>query len=219
MRLGQTISTLLLLLPSTGLDTGIGNEGIGMDREDQREERTGLSVQEMAEENARDRENEMAPPSDRWAVSTPNQGEEKFGHTDREPDQFGGGEKDGDQAAEDGSLREEMAAEVTPPVTQGVGVPTKYPLKGEEVAYREQMESIEKGKEEAEEGGRLLGWSALILSLLSLFFLPVLTASAGIVTGFFAYRGGSRTLGLWAIGIGLFSLIIALIFPPFLARF
>jgi hypothetical protein len=80
------------------------------------------------------------------------------------------------------------------------------------------MESIEERKE-AEEGSLALGWTALVLSLVSLFFLPVLMATAGIVTGFFAYRGGNRTLGLWAIGVGLFSLIVAFFISPFLARF
>lgn len=162
---------------------------------DRNEDRTGFSIQKMAEENAKDRSGgEFAPSAAEPGVST---------H----------GEDEGS------NWQEEVAAEMTPPITQGVRVPSEHSLQGEEVAYREQLDSIEKGKEEAEEGGRLLGWAALVLSLLSLFFLPVLMASAGIVAGFFAYRGGSRTLGLWAIGIGLFSLIISYIFTPFLVRF
>lgn len=64
------------------------------------------------------------------------------------------------------------------------------------------------------EGRTALGWSGIVLSIFSLFFLPVLLAAAGIVTGYFAYRGGARTLGLTAIGVGAFSLIIGLFFAP-----
>jgi hypothetical protein len=69
-------------------------------------------------------------------------------------------------------------------------------------------------EETNEAGGTGLGWGALVLSILSLFFLPVLTASIGVVTGFFAYRNGSRTLGMWSIAIGLFSIIFAIFFAP-----
>ncbi|GGK12335.1 hypothetical protein GCM10010965_01710 [Caldalkalibacillus thermarum] len=117
---------------------------------------------------------------------------------------------------------EETAAEVTPNVNDA-RTPAENrnnraeALTGEDEGYEEQMENIET-MEEAEEGGTALGWTALVLSIVSLFFLPVLTATAGIVTGFFAYRGGARTLGLWAIGVGLFSLVVALFFTPFLVR-
>ncbi|MDQ0339777.1 hypothetical protein J2S00_002570 [Caldalkalibacillus uzonensis] len=148
------------------------------------------------------------------------------------------GDNPGDQVADDNNgdfevneganetlaeYDEETAAEVAPNVNDARSPDENRrneaePLNGEEEGYREQMENIET-MEEAEEGGTALGWTALVLSIVSLFFLPVLTATAGIVTGFFAYRGGARTLGLWAIGVGLFSLVVALFFTPFLLRF
>lgn len=110
-----------------------------------------------------------------------------------------------------GRRDEETAAEIAPIGTQ------VRPL-GEGDRDDDNLMAETDNAEEAEAGGVALGWTGLVLSILSLFFLPVLTASAGIVIGFFSYRGGARTLGLWAIGIGLLSLLIALFFAPFVVR-
>lgn len=64
-------------------------------------------------------------------------------------------------------------------------------------------------------GGRTMGAIALALSILSLFFLPVLMGAAGIIVGFIARRRGANGLGNWAIGIGAVSMIIALFIAPF----
>ncbi|MBA4535842.1 DUF4190 domain-containing protein [Bacillus aquiflavi] len=63
--------------------------------------------------------------------------------------------------------------------------------------------------------GRGWGYTALILSILSLFTLPVLFGGAGIVLGFMARRRGAETLGVWAIGIGAVSIIIGIFIMPF----
>lgn len=68
--------------------------------------------------------------------------------------------------------------------------------------------------EETITGGRGLAWSALALSILSLFILPVLFGAAGIVLGFIARRKGS-SIGSWAIGIGLISILVGLFILPF----
>jgi hypothetical protein len=73
-------------------------------------------------------------------------------------------------------------------------------------------------RDEAEEtstSGRILGYSALALSILSLFIVPVLFGAAGIVLGFVARRRGSDALGAWAIGIGAVSIIIGIFVLPF----
>ncbi len=59
--------------------------------------------------------------------------------------------------------------------------------------------------EDATTSGRVLGYSALALSILSLFILPVIMGAAGIVLGFVARRRGAEMLGAWAIGIGAVS--------------
>ncbi|WP_261129491.1 DUF4190 domain-containing protein [Bacillus sp. Marseille-Q3570] len=89
----------------------------------------------------------------------------------------------------------------------------------------EQERVMDKGREdqdlynEVENGenteGRGMGIFAIALSILSLFFLPVLLGAAGIIVGFFARRRGARTLGNWAIGLGIASIVISLIFAPF----
>ncbi|MGM7702011.1 DUF4190 domain-containing protein [Pseudalkalibacillus sp. Hm43] len=63
--------------------------------------------------------------------------------------------------------------------------------------------------------GRGVGYFALALSVLSLFFLPILLGAAGIIVGFFARRRGARTLANWAIGLGIASIVVSLIFVPF----
>ncbi|MBE3595788.1 MAG: hypothetical protein IMW86_01945 [Hydrogenibacillus sp.] len=59
--------------------------------------------------------------------------------------------------------------------------------------------------------GRGLGIAALVVALLALFFWPLLLGLAAIVMGYFAFAGGSRALGLWAMGIGALSVIIDLV--------
>ena len=68
--------------------------------------------------------------------------------------------------------------------------------------------------EETETGGRGLAYSALALSILSLFILPVLFGAAGIILGFMARRRGSA-LGSWAIGIGVISILVGIFILPF----
>lgn len=62
------------------------------------------------------------------------------------------------------------------------------------------------------------GWAiaGIILSVISLFVLPFLFAPAGVIVGYMAYRQGAHTLAWWAIGIGLVSLLGAILLRPFL---
>ncbi len=64
--------------------------------------------------------------------------------------------------------------------------------------------------------GTGLGITALILSILSLLFMPVTLGTVGIVVGIIAFVRGSRGLGSWAIGIGAISLINQFFFAPML---
>ena len=63
-------------------------------------------------------------------------------------------------------------------------------------------------------GGRGIGLSALALSILSLFVLPILFGIAGIVLGFIARRRGASS-GSWAMTIGAISLILSIFILPF----
>jgi hypothetical protein len=65
-------------------------------------------------------------------------------------------------------------------------------------------------------GGTGMGWLALALSIIGLFFLPYVMGIAGIIVGFVARRQGARALGAWAIGIGIAVIILRLVASPFL---
>ncbi|MGM0844227.1 MAG: DUF4190 domain-containing protein [Bacillota bacterium] len=69
--------------------------------------------------------------------------------------------------------------------------------------------------EETNTSGKILGYSALTLSIMSLFIVPVLFGAAGIVLGFVAKRRGTEALGTWAIGIGAISIIVGIFVLPF----
>ncbi|MEC1684942.1 DUF308 domain-containing protein [Bacillus mojavensis] len=63
--------------------------------------------------------------------------------------------------------------------------------------------------------GRGIGYIALALSIISLFVLPVLLGAAGIIVGYIARRRGAQSLGAWAMGIGVVSLVLGIFIIPF----
>ncbi|MCM3114846.1 DUF4190 domain-containing protein [Neobacillus sp. MER 74] len=71
------------------------------------------------------------------------------------------------------------------------------------------------GVREKAAGGTGIGTLALVLSILSLFVMPILFGAAGIVLGFVARRRGANGLGAWAIGIGAISIVIGIFILPF----
>ncbi|MFC3882938.1 DUF4190 domain-containing protein [Bacillus songklensis] len=95
---------------------------------------------------------------------------------------------------------EETAAEVAAPV----------PARGERIE-RNRTDHEREGAGE----GRGYGILALVLSILSLFFMPVLLGAAGVILGFIARRRGANSLGAWAIGIGIVSIVIGVFILPF----
>lgn len=64
--------------------------------------------------------------------------------------------------------------------------------------------------------GTGIGWLALALSVIGLFFLPIIMGIAGIIVGFIARGQGARGLGAWAIGIGAAVILLRLVAYPFL---
>ncbi|MGF9712959.1 MULTISPECIES: hypothetical protein [Paenibacillus] len=63
---------------------------------------------------------------------------------------------------------------------------------------------------------RWLGYTALILAVLSLMVLPVLLGSTAALIGFFAFMLGQRTLGAWSVAIGLIALAGYFVLVPLL---
>jgi hypothetical protein len=129
------------------------------------------------------------------------------------------------------SFREETASEVAAPIKAhytlkkdpeiGASVPIRSSQYREETAAeiaapvplirrREQ-----EGQREKAVGGTGMGTLALVLSILSLFVMPILFGAAGIVLGFVARRRGAEKLGAWAIGIGAISIVIGIFILPF----
>jgi hypothetical protein len=107
---------------------------------------------------------------------------------------------------------EETAAEVSPNV--GVmGRDSLFSPENERITDEEKAEQLEDTKTGSQ--GRGMGGLALALSIISLFVLPVILGAAGIVIGFIARRRGARTLGAWAIGVGVASVVTALFIAPF----
>ncbi|MFK3937662.1 hypothetical protein ACI2JA_09140 [Alkalihalobacillus sp. NPDC078783] len=64
--------------------------------------------------------------------------------------------------------------------------------------------------------GRAMGIFSLVLSILSLFILPILLGAAGIIVGFVARKSLSKSIGNWGIGIGIVSILTSLFFSAFI---
>ncbi|MBD7935838.1 MULTISPECIES: DUF308 domain-containing protein [Cytobacillus] len=93
---------------------------------------------------------------------------------------------------------EETAAEIAAPVTYDED-------RGRDIDDRKGTRS----------GGRGVGITALVLSILSLFIMPIFLGAAGIVLGIIANSKGARGFGTWAIGIGIVSLLVGIFIMPF----
>ncbi|HEY9577836.1 MAG TPA: DUF4190 domain-containing protein [Pseudobacillus sp.] len=96
-----------------------------------------------------------------------------------------------------GMYKEETAAELTEP------------------APSRQQEQPDTQKNKTTTGGRGIGYTGLIISILALFIMPVLLGIVGIALGFFARGRGEQSLGTWAIGIGAAAVIMGLFVLPF----
>ncbi len=92
---------------------------------------------------------------------------------------------------------EETAAEIAAPVSYN------------DVRDRE----VDRDRDRQE--GRGVGITALVLSIISLFIMPIILGIAGIIFGFVANRKGAKGFGNWAIGIGAVSLIVGVFILPF----
>lgn len=75
--------------------------------------------------------------------------------------------------------------------------------------------ALKRERGDTETGSKGLGYTALALSIISLFVLPILFGAIGIILGFVARRKGAASLGSWAIGIGAISIIVGMFILPF----
>ncbi|GAK11496.1 hypothetical protein [Geomicrobium sp. JCM 19039] len=79
--------------------------------------------------------------------------------------------------------------------------------------YEADYDTVDEEKSDSSLGAGL-GTAAIIMSIVSLFFLPVILGAAGVVTGFFARQKGAVGLGWSAIGIGALSILMTFLFAP-----
>ncbi|MBU9722461.1 MULTISPECIES: DUF4190 domain-containing protein [Bacillaceae] len=63
--------------------------------------------------------------------------------------------------------------------------------------------------------GKGMGTLAVALSIVSLFFLPIIFAGAGLILGFMTVNRGHKGLGYTAVVISAFTIIMAVFFAPF----
>jgi hypothetical protein len=103
---------------------------------------------------------------------------------------------------------------VASPTTPLVAVPV---LHDEEYATElaEPMGQLSEFDGIAEPINRTWGWSALVVSILSLFIIPLIFGSAGVVLGIIAFFRGNRMLGGWSIAISLVSIFTSLVLVPY----
>jgi hypothetical protein len=66
--------------------------------------------------------------------------------------------------------------------------------------------------------GQGLGWTGLVLSILAFFIFPILFGIAGVAFGFFGYRQGAQTLGIWAMVLGGLAVLGSILFSPYFVR-
>lgn len=81
--------------------------------------------------------------------------------------------------------------------------------------YRQNDPEVNQSDINAQSSGVGFGYVAVILSIISLFYLPVILGAIGLVLGWIAVKGGSKGMGYTAIFIGGFSIVAGLLIYPF----
>ncbi|OXM86087.1 hypothetical protein [Paenibacillus rigui] len=97
-------------------------------------------------------------------------------------------------------VNEEYAAEVSVPYAAPKQAPVETSLpvrKSDSVADTQAAGGIATG---------WVGYTAILVSVISLFIYPVLFGAAGAFLGFIAYAQGQKALGAWSVILGLVSL-------------
>lgn len=105
--------------------------------------------------------------------------------------------------------------------------PAPVPTEGEKAGDEEVAEELTaddydgrvKQEDNSESGSQVnaaVGWVALVLSVVSFFFMPIILGGAGIIVGFIAKSRNADTLGNVAIIAGAASIIITLFVLPYL---
>jgi hypothetical protein len=70
-------------------------------------------------------------------------------------------------------------------------------------------------QEDAPEGNKTMGWIAIIMAIVSLFYWPAVLGPAAAVFGVIAFMRGSRALGTWSVVLGLVAVLAFLFLVPY----
>ncbi|MBD7967612.1 hypothetical protein [Paenibacillus gallinarum] len=89
---------------------------------------------------------------------------------------------------------EEYAAELTSPLSV-------------QKRHDKKLESNEEGTESESLASYRIGYLGLAVSFISLFVWSFVLGTIGIVLGYYAFKEGRRTVGGWAVGIGIAALL------------
>lgn len=126
------------------------------------------------------------------------------------------GELDGEEVAYSGQTEEESRAtkHFTARGVHDDDVETAAEI-AEPIRGRTRRSDDEDIDGSPQSGASGVGVTGLVLSILSLFMWPYLLGIVGIVLGIVAYRRDARTLGGWAIAIGVIGILGALVIYPY----
>lgn len=125
-----------------------------------------------------------------------------------------GGKRPGSSARQDIPLQrlkqEQMRKESGMKMNEEFAAEAAYPLHSprtrQEQSKASTVSEAEQPDASASSSTRWLGYTALILAVLSLMLFPVLLGSTATLLGFFAFMLGQKALGVWSVAIGLISL-------------
>ncbi|WP_224773253.1 DUF308 domain-containing protein [Metabacillus idriensis] len=115
----------------------------------------------------------------------------------------------------DYDLREDKVGYNRPDVSEDYKEETAAEIAAPATLRRDADYDRDEEKSDTAADGRRMGYLAIVLSVISLFVFPVILGAAGIIVGFIARRRGAEALGVWAIGIGIVSLILGIFILPF----
>lgn len=135
-----------------------------------------------------------------------------------------GGKRSGSSARKDISLqrlkqeqiRKESGMKANEEFAAESASPLQLPHSRQERPKASAASAVEQPDASASASTRWLGYTALILAVLSLMLFPVLLGSTATLIGFFAFMLGQRTLGGWSVAIGLISLAGYFVLVPLL---
>ncbi|MCR8635002.1 hypothetical protein [Paenibacillus radicis (ex Xue et al. 2023)] len=103
---------------------------------------------------------------------------------------------------------EEYAAELAVPYAE----PMQAPIESRRPV---QLSAAEDGRTQSH--GKWLGYTALVLGILSMFVFPTLLGSIAALSGVITYVQGNRALGIWSVILGLISLVGYFLLVPLYA--